>query len=75
MSKNGSDQAPTATVVLAPLGDDPAGATAGTSIPDPATPIGPAPVSGRVGSATLGRLGGGVLRRSGGCHLRDRTGR
>ena len=27
MSKNGSDQAPTATVVLAPLGDDPAGAT------------------------------------------------
>ena len=64
MSKNGSDQARTATVVLAPLGDDPAGHP-GTSIPDPAPPIGPAPAerSGRISDLGATRRGRAPTKR------------
>ena len=75
MSKNGSDQALTATVVLAPLGDDPAGTT-----PAPRFQI-RLPRSARRPSAVgldqrpWGDSAGACSDEGGGCHLRDRTGR
>ena len=77
MSKNGSDQARTATVVLAPLGDDPAGPPrhldSRSGYPDRP---GARQRSGS-GSATLAaRLGGGdAPTSSGGCRSRTQPSR